>query len=86
MKNYVQSDYALNKSAKGIIYRFADRIVEITQDDYLHENPDKTPANFAELKALSVADYYDTDRSDYRLTSASHQPISQKIKEGKRAL
>ena len=68
MKNYAQSDYSLNKNAKGIIYRFADQIVEITLEDYLRENPDMTPADFAELKALSDSDYYDTDRADYRQT------------------
>ena len=68
MKNYAQSDYSLNKNAKGIIYRFADQIVEIFLEDYLRENPDKTPADFAELKALSDSDYYDTDRADYRQT------------------
>ena len=68
MKNYAQSDYSLNKNAKGIIYRFADQIVEVTLEDYLRENPNKTPADFAELKALSDSDYYETDRADYRQT------------------
>jgi len=68
MKNYAQSDYSLNKNAKGIIYRFADQIVEITLEDYLRENPNKTPVDFAELKALSDSDYYETDRADYRQT------------------
>jgi hypothetical protein len=68
MKNYTQSDYSLNKNAKGIIYRFADQIVEITLEDYLRENPNKSPADFAELKALSDSDYYETDRADYRQT------------------
>jgi hypothetical protein len=39
MKNYKDSDYALNKFSEGIVYRFADRIVEITLEDYLAENP-----------------------------------------------
>jgi len=68
MKNYTQSDYAINKNAGGIVYRFTDSIVEITLADYLRENPDKTVADFTELKALSDADYYETDRSDYRQT------------------
>jgi len=68
MKNYAQSDYALNKNAKGIIYHFADKIVEVTLADYLRENPDKTAADFEELKALSDADYYEADRSGYRQT------------------
>ena len=53
MKNYRESDYALNKYSRGIVYKFADRIVEVTLEDYLRENPDKTEADFLELKALS---------------------------------
>jgi len=68
MKNFAESDYAINKNAEGIVYRFADRTIEVTLEDYLRENPGKTTADFAELKALSDADYYDTDRSDYRQT------------------
>ena len=68
MKNYQNSDYAVNKNAEGVVYRFADQTVEVTLADYLRENPDKTAADFAELKALSDEDYYETDRSSYRQT------------------
>jgi len=68
MKNYAQSDYALNKNAEGIIYKFADQTVEITLEDYLRENPDMTAADFTALKALSDKDYYESDRSGYRQT------------------
>ena len=69
MKNYTNSDYALNKVNKeAIIYRFANEIVEVTLADYLRENPGKTADDFAELKALSDEDYKDQDREDYRLT------------------
>ena len=30
MKNYKDCDYASNKFSDGFVYRFADRIVEIT--------------------------------------------------------
>lgn len=53
MKNYQSSDYAVNKFADGIVYRFADTTVEVTLSDYLRENPSKTESDFAELKALS---------------------------------
>ena len=46
MKNYKDSDYALNKYSEGIVYKFADRIVEITLSAYLTENPDKTAEDF----------------------------------------
>ena len=68
MRNYTDTDYAVNKNAKGIVYRFADQTFEVTLEDYLRENPDKTAADFAELKELSDSDYYDTDRADYRQT------------------
>ena len=68
MKNYHNSDYAANKNAKGIVYRFADQTLEVTLTDYLRENPNKTAADFATLKALSDEDYYETDRSSYRQT------------------
>lgn len=58
MKNYKDSDYALNKFSEGIVYRFADRIVEITLKDYLAENPDKTVEDFLELKAMSDEIYH----------------------------
>ncbi len=58
MKNYKDSDYALNKFSEGIVYRFADRIVEITLEDYLAENPGKTSEDFLELKALSDEIYH----------------------------
>ena len=58
MKNYKESDYALNKFSEGIVYRFADRIVEITLEDYLVENPGKTAEDFMELKALSDEIYH----------------------------
>ena len=44
MKNYRSNDYALNKYSKGIVYKFVDGIVEITLEEYLHSNPDKTEA------------------------------------------
>ena len=63
MKNYTDSDYALNKYSKGIVYRFADGIVEITLADYLAENPDKTEDDFRELKELSDGIYLEQAQS-----------------------
>ncbi len=58
MKNYWASDYALNKKSAGIVYRFADGVVEISLEDYLRENPGKTEADFLALKAISDEIYY----------------------------
>ena len=68
MQNYENSDYALNKHSDGIVYRFADGIVEITLADYLAENPGKTEDDFRRLKELSDADYRERDRKEYRQT------------------
>ena len=69
MKNYSDSDYAVNKNAKGIVYRFVDgSSVVITIEDYLRENPEKNESDFNELKSLSDSDYLEQDRNDYRLT------------------
>ena len=64
MKNYHKSDYALNKYPKGIVYKFADGIVEVTLEDYLRENPDKTEADFQALKRLSDEWYLEQVRSE----------------------
>ena len=51
VQNYRKSDYAINKNSPNIVYRFHNEIIEITLEDYLKENPDKTEHDFAELKA-----------------------------------
>ena len=68
MKNYQESDYALNKYSPNIVYCFADgRRAEITLEDYLRSNPGKTAEDFAEIKALSDEIYHeqvtDTNRT-----------------------
>ena len=63
MKNYQESDYALNKFSAGIVYGFADSIVEYTLADYLVENPSKTEADFRELKKLSDEIYLEQVRA-----------------------
>lgn len=73
MRNYKDSDYALNRYSQGIVYKFADGIVEVSQEDYLRNNPDKTEADFAELKALSDEIYYRQDRQEHR---TSHLDVS----------
>jgi DNA-directed RNA polymerase specialized sigma subunit len=68
MKNYTKSDYAVNKFSKGIFYRFADCTVEVKLTDYLAENPDKTLADFIELKELSDKLYLEQARAENRQT------------------
>lgn len=62
MKEYWKSDYALNKRSASIVYQFATGLVEITLEDYIRENPDKTEADFLALKAISDEIYADQER------------------------
>jgi hypothetical protein len=65
MKNYQNSDYALNKYNDGIVYRFADGSrVTVTLERYLAENHGKTETDFAALKGLSDAIYLDQSRAE----------------------
>lgn len=66
MKNYKNSDYALNKFSRGIVYKFADGIVEVTLEDYLRENPEKTAEDFEKLKDLSDAIYHEQVIQEHR--------------------
>lgn len=66
MRNYQHSDYAVNKFSPNIVYRFADSIVEVTLEDYLRDNPNKTESEFAKLKALSDEIYHDQDLENTR--------------------
>lgn len=66
MKNYKNSDYAINKYREGIVYKFADGIIEVTKEDYIRENPDKTEEDFVELKRLSDEIYHQQIIQEHR--------------------
>lgn len=66
LKNYRESDYALNKYSQGIVYKFADSIVEVTLEDYLRDNPNGTEADFAKLKAWSDGVYHKREMQEQR--------------------
>jgi DNA-directed RNA polymerase specialized sigma subunit len=77
MKNYTDSDYALNRYSDGIVYRFADGSrFTVTLAAYLAENPGKTEADFRALKELSDSDYLRQDRSENAQTKKD-KPLSQ---------
>ncbi|MDD4698896.1 MAG: RNA polymerase subunit sigma-24 [Oscillospiraceae bacterium] len=57
MKNYRESDYALNKYSEGIVYRFANETIELTLEDFLRKTPGATEAAFLKWKAFSDSDY-----------------------------
>lgn len=67
MRKYWTSDYAVNKNREGIVYQFADgNEVEISLEEYLKTNPNKTEQDFMELKALSDGIYYEQSLEDTR--------------------
>mgnify|MGYP005851448787 CR=1 FL=1 len=66
MREYWTSDYAVNKDSKNIVYQFADGRVEITMEDYLKANPEKTEADFIQLKKLSDELFYEQGLEDTR--------------------
>jgi DNA-directed RNA polymerase specialized sigma24 family protein len=68
MTNFRDSDYAANKYSDGIVYRFADETIVVTLADFLRENPQKTAADFAELKAESDKIYDEQARDENRQT------------------
>ena len=73
MKNYRDSDHAVNKHASGIVYRFRRQTVEATLEIYLLENPGKTEADFARFKTFSDEDYSNQDKADCQQT---HKNVS----------
>ena len=62
MKNFDKSDYALNKFSEGIVYKFSNEIREITKEQYLRENPNKTEEDFLKLKEISDEIFLDEIR------------------------
>jgi hypothetical protein len=81
MKNYQDSDYALNKHSNGIVYRFADGSrFTVTLTDYLAENPDKTEDDFRRFKELSDSDYLESDRSGYRKSGKIYRLTALRIR------
>jgi FMN phosphatase YigB (HAD superfamily) len=73
MKNFKNSDYALNKYNDGIVYDFADGAKELTLADFLAANPGATAEDFAKLKAISDEDYRERDRNGY---NQSHKDMN----------
>lgn len=69
MKNYRDSDYALNKYSENIVYRFGNRIVEVTLEDYLAENPESTERDFLKWKSQSDAIWLEQVRDENAQTN-----------------
>ena len=64
VKNYRNSDYAINKYNKSIVYRFSNKVVKVSVEDYLKENPNRSEKDFEELKNISDTIYFEQDRAE----------------------
>ena len=53
-----------NKYSKGILYKVSDGYIEVTVEQYLKENPDKTAQDFMELKRISDEIYYKENQEE----------------------
>lgn len=69
MKNYQNSDFAVNKFSRGIVYRFANETVEVSLDDFLKEHPEKNIADFEEIKRISDEIFKEQDRENNALSN-----------------
>lgn len=61
MKNVNKSDYAFNKYSKGIVYKSVEGDFELTLEQFLKENPNKTEEDFAYWKVISDQLYKQED-------------------------
>jgi DNA-directed RNA polymerase specialized sigma24 family protein len=73
MKNYQNSDYALNKKNTNIEYIFASAehvpgSSSYSEADFLAEKPDRTAEDFVALKEFSDEDYHKQKLRDYNTT------------------
>ena len=66
MSNYRDSDYALNYKRSGIVYRFADSIVEITMEEFLNSHPNLTEQDFLHWKRVSDEMHLEEKRATWR--------------------
>ena len=78
MKNFKDSDYAINKFSKSIVYRFANQIKEVTLEDFLSDSPSHTPEKFEQLKKISD-EIYLQQVTDENAQTAKNTPLIDNI-------
>ncbi len=65
MAKFNESDYARNKDSKNIVYKFADGVrVEVSLEQYLKDNPNKTEQDYLVLKSISDENFLNLQRND----------------------
>lgn len=68
MSNYRESEYALNYKRAGIVYRFADSVVEISVEEFLFAHPDLTQQDFLHWKQVSDEMHLQEKLANWRCT------------------
>ena len=63
-KNFNKSEYAINKFSEAIVYLGADGAYELTEAEFLRQNPGMTKEDFAFWKAWSDEDYKEELRAE----------------------
>lgn len=64
MREFQNTDYVRNKYSEGILYKVSDGYIEVTVEQYLKENSDKTEQDFMELKRISDEIYYKQNQEE----------------------
>ena len=76
---YKVSDYRQNKKSPHIVYgSVAGEAVQITQQQFLEENPHLSPEHFALWKCWSDKDYWDLLNHD-QAEGRSHLPLREEL-------
>ena len=64
MSNFNKSDYAANKYSDSIVYKSVTGAYELTEEQFLRENPSETPQTYRRWKIWSNHNYLDMLRKD----------------------
>lgn len=64
MSNFDKSDYAANKYSDSIVYKSVTGAYELTEEQFLRENPSETPQTYRRWKIWSNHNYLEMLRKD----------------------
>lgn len=64
MSNFNKSDYAANKYSDSIVYKSVTGAYELTEEQFLRENPSETPQTYRRWKIWSNHNYLEMLRKD----------------------
>lgn len=64
MSNFNKTDYAANKYSDSIVYKSVTGAYELTEEQFLRENPSETPQTYQQWKIWSNHNYLEMLRKD----------------------